>query len=230
MGWVDQIGDTSFKPTAITRTLKESESLQAGVKHMYVAPFAERSFSSSNYRYLSLPVYGKLPNYFAEYDYKPPDDVHDGPFQYAHGIKETTFDYWAKDPIVTKIFNTFMTGVRGSRPHWVHWYPVQEELIDGSSGKDDLGGGKGHDLNKFITTFPDAKGRYVLEDLPVVIDDAYDRNPRIEAMKHDFFQEQPIQGISPNPMLVSWFRLVALQLICYSVARRTDIFHASCTP
>lgn len=34
MGWVDQIGETSFKSTAITRTLKESESLQAGVKHM----------------------------------------------------------------------------------------------------------------------------------------------------------------------------------------------------
>lgn len=107
-----------------------------------------------------------------------------------------------------------MTGVRGSRPHWVHWFPVQEELINGSSGKDedvllvDVGGGKGHDLNKFITTFPDAKGRYVLEDLPVVIDDTYDRNPRIEAVKHDFFQEQPIQGISRDPCSCFWFWLV----------------------
>ncbi|PCH06272.1 Winged helix-turn-helix transcription repressor DNA-binding [Penicillium occitanis (nom. inval.)] len=117
MGWVDQVRDICFKPTPITRTLKESESLQAGVKHMY----------------LSLPVYDKLPKYFADYDYKPPVDVRDG-------------------------------------------------------------GGKGHDLNKFITTVPDAKGRYVLEDLPVVIDDTYDRNPRIDAVKHDFFQEQPIQG------------------------------------
>jgi hypothetical protein len=98
-----------------------------------------------------------------------------------------------------------MTGVRGSRPHWVHWFPIQEELINGSSGKDedvllvDVGGGKGHDLNKFITTFPDAKGRYVLEDLPVVIDDTYNRNPRIEAVKHDFFQKQPIQGMKSQP-------------------------------
>lgn len=165
------------------------------------------------YRYLSLPVYDKLPKYFADYDYKSPVDVRDGPFQYAHGIKETTFDYWAKDPTVTKTFNTFMTGVRGSRPHWVHWFPIREELINGSSGKDedvllvDVGGGKGHDLNKFITTFPDAKGRYVLEDLPVVIDDTYDRNPRIEAVKHDFFQEQPIPGKSANLCSYYWFWL-----------------------
>ena len=160
------------------------------------------------YRYLTFSVYDKLPKYFADHDYKSPCDVQDGPFQYAHGIKETTFDYWAKDPAVTKIFNTFMAGVRGRRSHWVHWFPVQEELIKGSSGKPedallvDVGGGKGRDLNSFITTFPEAKGRYVLEDLPVVIDDTYDRNPRIEAVKHDFFQEQPIQGMSFNPMIV----------------------------
>lgn len=143
-------------------------------------------------------------------------DVHDGPFQFAHGIKETTFDYWAKDPEASRIFNTFMTGVRGSRPHWVHWFPVQDELITGSSGQDedvllvDLGGGKGHDLNKFIETFPQARGRYVLEDLPQVIDDCHNRNSRIEALKHDIFQQQPIIGKSPTRTLLilkfNWHR------------------------
>jgi O-methyltransferase domain len=119
-------------------------------------------------------------------------------------VNETAFEYWAKSPTDTQVFNTFMTGVRGSRPHWVHWFPVQEKFIDGSSGKVedvllvDVGGGKGHDLNKFIESFPDAKGRYVLEDLPYVIDDTYDRNSRIEALKHDFFQEQPVQGANPR--------------------------------
>jgi hypothetical protein len=133
-------------------------------------------------------------------NYKSPTDVQDGPFQYAYNVQEPAFDYWAKDPVATDTFNTFMTGVRAGRKNWVQWFPIQERLISGSTGKDgdtlivDVGGGRGHDLNTFLKYFPDAKGRFVLEDLPVVIDDVNDRNPQIEAVKHDFFDRQPIHG------------------------------------
>lgn len=100
-----------------------------------------------------------------------------------------------------------MTGVRGGRPHWVNWYPIQERIIDGASGNDedvllvDVGGGRGHDLDTFIRRFPDAKGRFILEDLPAVIDDYQAINPRIDPVKHDFFTRQPVHGERPP---VTW--------------------------
>ncbi|CRG83526.1 Demethylsterigmatocystin 6-O-methyltransferase [Talaromyces islandicus] len=184
INWADQVDENSFKPSRITNTLKDSKLMQASVNHMY----------------LTIPIYAKLPEYFKRTNYKSPTDVHNGPFQYACNVQEPAFDYWAKDPVATDTFNTFMTGVRAGRKNWVQWFPVQEHLISGSTGKDedplivDIGGGRGHGLNTFIKTFPTAKGRFVLEDLPVVIDDVNNRNAGIEAVKHSFFDEQPVQG------------------------------------
>lgn len=93
-----------------------------------------------------------------------------------------------------------MTGVRGGRPNWTNWFPIQSNILDGFSGTNedvlmvDLGGGRGHDLDSFVSKFPEVKGRLILEDLPAVIDDAQNLNPRIEPVKHDFFKPQPIKG------------------------------------
>jgi hypothetical protein len=93
-----------------------------------------------------------------------------------------------------------MTGVRGSRPSWFNWFPIQSNILSGFTQNDDdvlmvdIGGGRGHDLESFISKFPQIKGRFVLEDLPAVIDDTRDLNQRIEQVKHDFFNPQPIKG------------------------------------
>jgi hypothetical protein len=150
---------------------------------------------------IAFPIYAKLPEYFRRFGYKSPSDERDGPFQYAFNVSQTAFDWWAQDPVLSDNFNTFMTGVRGGRLNWVEWFPVQDRILAGHSHHEDrdvllvdVGGGRGHDLNTFIQKFPDAKGRYVLEDLPAVIDDYQGANSRIEPVKHDFFKEQPIQG------------------------------------
>lgn len=82
----------------------------------------------------------------------------------------------------------------------VGFYPVQDKLIQGARhGRDeallvDVGGNKGHDLEEFITKWPDCPGRLVLQDLPHVINDAVSLHPSIEPMVHDFFTEQPVKG------------------------------------
>ena len=43
----------------------------------------------------------------------------------------------------------------------------------------DVGGGKGHDLIKFSTKYPSARGRLVLQDLPSVIQNLEGLSPGI---------------------------------------------------
>ena len=70
-----------------------------------------------------------------------------------------------------------MTGVRGGRISWVDWFPIREQLIDGVNNGDDeifivdVGGGRGHNVEDVKKRFPDAPGRFILQDLPAVIDD-----------------------------------------------------------
>ena len=59
----------------------------------------------------------------------------------------------------------------------------------------DVAGGRGYYLETFRQKFPDAKGRMILQDLPHVISDVQDLDPRIESMAHDMFLPQPIEGI-----------------------------------
>lgn len=108
-----------------------------------------------------------------------------------------------QDAALSENFNTFMTGTTGAgKSYWINWFPVQTHILDTSRKNDtevllvDVGGGHGQDLDRFISTYPDAKGRYVLEDLPAVVQDYQHGNPRIEPVKHDFFKPQPIKGQS----------------------------------
>jgi hypothetical protein len=60
----------------------------------------------------------------------------------------------------------------------------------------DVGGSIGHDLVGFHKQYPDVSGRLVLQDLPTQIE-KIDRSTfpsSIEAMGHDFFTPEPIQG------------------------------------
>jgi hypothetical protein len=59
----------------------------------------------------------------------------------------------------------------------------------------DVAGGRGHDIKAFRERFPDARGRFILEDLPHVVDQAL---PGLQAEKlpFDLFKEHPIKGAS----------------------------------
>lgn len=96
-------------------------------------------------------------------------------------------------------FNAFMQGVRLDRSNWIDWFPVKQETIDRArDGKDevfmiDVGGGRGHDLAAFRDKFPEAPGRFMLQDQQHVIDEVSYNS--IEKMSYDFFTPQPVKGM-----------------------------------
>lgn len=81
-------------------------------------------------------------------------------------------------------------------------YPVEERLIPGADASSDapflvyIGGSIGHDLAEFLAKHPSHPGKLVLEDLPAVIGEIQQLDPRIERVPYDFHKEQPYKGES----------------------------------
>jgi hypothetical protein len=110
------------------------------------------------------------------------------------------FDWMAAQPRLQHAFNVTMGVHRMNRgEQWFDFYPVEERLRVRTPSDVllvDVGGGKGHDLASFRRRFPDLPGKLILQDIPVVIEDASrEELPEgIEKLGHDFFAPQPVKG------------------------------------
>lgn len=186
MGFVRQVGQTQYARTPVTEQMTKA-SVRAGVKYFYDQ---------------GLPILEHAPAYFKANGYRLPRGMTDGPFQFAHATTEDCYTYWSRQPGVMENFSVFMQGLFGtpSRLGWTDWFLVQEICLNGfNSAKGeycfvDVGGGKGHEAELVLKKYPDSKGKFVVEDLPFVINDITDLDPRIERLPHDFTKEQPIKG------------------------------------
>ena len=145
----------------------------------------------------------KLPEYFEKNGYRNPQDQNSGPPQYAHNIPgQGIFPWIAAKPKLLSAAHAFFEGDRGNRPLWVNWFPVQKKLLDDVSrpvGNDDIlycdvAGGRGHDLLDFKQKFGQYPGRYVLMDLPHVVNDQTLNLAGVEKLPFDFFNDQVIPG------------------------------------
>ncbi|KAL9073516.1 MAG: hypothetical protein Q9157_004721 [Trypethelium eluteriae] len=141
-----------------------------------------------------------MPQYFRINGYRCPTDPLDGSFQYAFQTKQEAFSYWHQFPSILGNFNTFMQGVRGSRPQWIEWFPVRERILAGFEERQDavllidVAGGRGHDVEAFKHKFSEVKGKLILQDLPAVISDIKTLDEDIQRQEYDFFTPQTIQG------------------------------------
>lgn len=165
------------------------------VRTLVRGPFAAND--SSHGGCLSSLV--SLPSWLAEHQWQTPNDVSDGPYQAAFNTSLNFFEWLQAHPPYGMQFNHHMGGYRQGRPSWMDpdFYPVQERLVAGLAGSVllvDIGGGLGHDLDEFRRKHPDAPGRLILQDLPVVIGQVGALHERVERMAYDFYTEQPVVG------------------------------------
>ena len=86
---------------------------------------------------------------------------------------------------------------------WVDLYPTETVVAAARAGRAlvvDVGGGKGHDLDKFRVRHRDddlAAGVLVLQDQPHVAEKvaaASNLDPAVAVQPHDFFTPQPVRG------------------------------------
>ncbi|KAG9238008.1 S-adenosyl-L-methionine-dependent methyltransferase [Amylocarpus encephaloides] len=140
-------------------------------------------------------IMAALPSYFRERGYLSPDDAYNGPFQYAHQTPLHCFAWLATQPRLQDAFNIMMTLPRGDTPlKWFDIYPVTTKLAVASPDDVllvDVGGGVGHDLIAFKSSFPDLEGGLVLQELPVVVDSIPRLPTGIHVVSHDMFTTPP---------------------------------------
>jgi hypothetical protein len=142
----------------------------------------------------------KIPEFLQKTNFKNPEGATGGPFNYAEKFDETIWVWFAQSQEGLDTCNTFMEADRGSRPSWLEWFPVKEQIIDGfDAGKGDVllvdvAGGRGHDIEALHKKFPDHPGRLVVEDLPHVIDDIKSLDSAVEKVKFDLFAKQSVEG------------------------------------
>ncbi|KAI9738293.1 MAG: hypothetical protein M1834_008791 [Cirrosporium novae-zelandiae] len=184
INFVTETGPQTYAPSALTKTLTD-KFIRGMLKSIYD---------------IGTLVLASSPQYLRNIKHQNHLTQSKGPFEFANRTDYNLFGWLGTHPEAFDDFNTFMEGNRGSRPAWVHWYPVEKQILEGFDSKEDavlfvdVAGGRGHDLEVFRSKFPQAPGRLVLEDLPSVIDDSKGLNERIEKVKHDFFTPQPIKG------------------------------------
>ncbi|KAH9899088.1 S-adenosyl-L-methionine-dependent methyltransferase [Xylariomycetidae sp. FL2044] len=153
----------------------------------------------------------RFPSFARKHNWREPIDPVDTSFRYAYN---TNTDFFAHQHAVGygEHFNHHMGGYRQGRLPWMDpaFYPVQERLIngadDGSSAAADadadadapflvdIGGSVGHDLQQFQKYWPEHPGQLIVQDLPIVIGQIRDLDPKIRRMEYDFLTEQPVKG------------------------------------
>ncbi|KAJ5121034.1 uncharacterized protein N7515_008995 [Penicillium bovifimosum] len=185
LGIFDEIKQDVYASTPLAAAYISSSPLSAAVIH--VTHF--------------LMVLTQLPAYFQEKGWQNPNNVLDGPFQYATKTKSHYFDFLAGEPYYQQAFNTVMTiSHRRQGQNWFDFFPVEEKLGGVVDESDvllvDVGGSQGGDIIAFQKRFPHLRGRLVLQDLPVVIEAIQERElpARIEPQGYDFFEPQTVTG------------------------------------
>lgn len=147
-------------------------------------------------------VDASLPTYFKENGYVNPSNKDHSPWQVLTG--KHYFDY-VFEPGHEELVEAFHNHMRFKTlgPKW-HEVPEIMDAVFGAEklGREDVllidvGGSTGHDVLGFHKTHPDVLGRLILQDLPATIEslDAEAMAAQgVEAMVHDFFTSQPVQG------------------------------------
>ncbi|KAL2200102.1 S-adenosyl-L-methionine-dependent methyltransferase [Corynascus similis CBS 632.67] len=189
MGYITEVGADEYKPTNFAKSL--------------TIPIIADGYPCILNG--CMPALLETPRWLASHQWQTPNDVAHGPYQDAYKTTLNFFEWLQSNQPNGMQFNHHMGGYRQGRPSWMDtdFYPVQERLVKGFEATPDsallvdIGGGLGHDLSEFRQKHPDAPGRLVLQDLPVVIDRVAAENTvaaGIEPMAYDFHTEQPIVG------------------------------------
>ena len=156
-----------------------------------------------------VPSFIALPEYLSKSQYKNPENPMDSAFQVGQNTKDHFYNWISQRPKCLSQFQNHMAGHSKKRLSWMdsNFYPVEKSLIEGARTEHDavflvdVGGGKGHDLQKLYQKHPELPGKLVLQDLKGVIEEAKasDLGEKIIPMEHDFFTNQPVKGMSPTP-------------------------------
>jgi hypothetical protein len=138
--------------------------------------------------------------YFRATGFKSPTSQRDNPYTFAHqtGGKDI-WENLAQFPARNKAMNDANKD-NGEHKSWtIGLFPFESELRKVETTKDtvlvvDIGGGTGSVSKRIRELTAGIKGKIVLQDRPVVLEEIKEEIPDRELMEYDFFTPQPIQS------------------------------------
>lgn len=139
-----------------------------------------------------------LPSFLASTSYAAILDGNACPFQKAHDTSLSAFEWLNQRPDQMDYFNNAMKVWAAGMPNVFDELPTLQAKM--SEGKEnvvafvDVGGNIGHQCEAALRSFPELKGRIVLQDLPKVIQEAPEQEG-VTRMAQDIFEKQQIQGM-----------------------------------
>lgn len=149
-----------------------------------------------------------MPDFFAENNYQDVTVNTNTPFQKAHNTKLTILEWLVQNPKQFGNLQKIMTALQGSE--WTEGFELFDDEARKISSKDsstpqasekpffvDVGGGHGHQCIELGKKYPNLLGYLVLQDLPEAVNNLAPIDG-VKAETYDFFQPQPIIGLSPS--------------------------------
>lgn len=141
-----------------------------------------------------------LPEFLAKTNYKNPEDYNNSAFHLGAHTELGFWEYLEADEEKLQAFNNGMRS-QATVKDFDSSYPFEAELNDSPLGPEDVvlvdvGGGRGHALERIKQRFPNLKGKLVLQDQAAVIKDAVagGLSAEIEAQAASFFEPNPVKN------------------------------------
>ncbi|KAK2596136.1 hypothetical protein QQS21_006413 [Conoideocrella luteorostrata] len=213
---VTETAEDTFAPTAWARALAEDPALMSTYGNFYSR--------------LNNPMFVSLPAFLQKNGYKNPTDVNDSNWQFMKGTNDGFFRDVSAEPALSSHFHDAMQcHSKYNLTPWPEIYPTDTIITAGKEKPDralvvDIGGSKGHDLEKFHACHPDIPdGSLVLQDLPDVVK-GVQLSKAILPQAHDFFAEQPVKGARTyfmHNVLHDWADEKAVEILA-TVARAME--------
>ena len=211
MNTVAEVEDNKFRATTFSDALT-SRPCSATVDYRYCNLHCcdhlctEHPLTDTRYL-ISNPLFQHLPGFLQKRGYTSPSGLLDTSWQQALGTDRSFFAWLGQSPEALEVFTNHMVGYTSQRGTWEDVYPIKDQLLDDPEQLGemqdlilvDLGGGAGHDLKRFASSFvPMAQKPYlVLQDLQEVIDQANEDSglpSSISTVPIDFTKEPPVSG------------------------------------
>ncbi|MCJ1251523.1 hypothetical protein MMC30_008758 [Trapelia coarctata] len=155
-----------------------------------------RNMFKEIYDLISKGAYA-LPEFLAKTGWQNPEDYNNSAF---HLGQHTDLGFWEFLESNEEHMKNFNVGMRSQATvqEFENPYPFDKELNKGPVGEDevvlvDVGGGRGHALERIKERYPGLKGRLILQDLEMTIKDAVAGGlaPGTEAQAANFFEPNP---------------------------------------
>jgi hypothetical protein len=150
------------------------------------------------YHGVNNPMFRSLPYFLKERGFKSPTDLNDCNWQYQKSSGNDFFQDLAANPAIASDFHSAMEcHSKYNLTPWPEIYPTDTIVSAAKPNRAlvvDVGGSKGHDLEKFRLAHPDIpEGSLVLQDLPDVVNDVKVEKT-IAVQAYDFFTPEPVKG------------------------------------